>query len=334
MGKMKKYLSYFVTGVAGFLTAISVLSLFYNMSSIWWIKSLNFPRIQVLAVSFVTLSAALLFMNKRSVRNMLVLTGLVASVVINASFIITYTPIVGKQVSSLEKDKVDSADRISLLIANVYMKNKKSDAFIDVVLKKSPDMVLVMETNAWWQKALLPLKATYPHHIEYPLENTYGMMLYSRYELQKPQIKFLEHQGVPSIHTEVQLLNGRRFAFHGMHPVPPLPSKYPDNIGEDAGELNKVGEMVAKESLPVVVAGDLNDVAWSNTNRVFQEKSRLNDVRTGRRFYGTFSAHSVIMRWPLDHVFVTEDFKLVQLEKMDNFGSDHFPIYVQLALEP
>jgi hypothetical protein len=115
MGIVKRFLSYFVTGVAGFLTAISVLSLFYNMGTIWWIKSLNFPRTQVLAASFVTLFAALLFINKRSVRNRLVLTGLVASVVINASFIISYTPIVGKQVSTLEKDKVDSADRISLL---------------------------------------------------------------------------------------------------------------------------------------------------------------------------------------------------------------------------
>jgi endonuclease/exonuclease/phosphatase (EEP) superfamily protein YafD len=217
----------------------------------------------------------------------------------------------------------------------VYINNKNSKDFIDYVLAKNPDVVLVMETNKWWQVALQPLRKKYSHYIEYPLEDSYGIMLYSKYELQNQEILFLEHAGVPSIHAKVRLSKERQFYFHGVHPVPPIPTQgYPDNIDkkDDVGELNKVAELVAKEDLPVIVAGDFNDVAWSNTGRVFQKNSRLRDVRVGRGLYNSFNAHSYFMRWPIDHVFVTEDFKLITLERLKKFGSDHFPIYVKLAL--
>lgn len=38
------------------------------------------------------------------------------------------------------------------------------------------------------------------------------------------------------------------------------------------------------------------------------------------------------MRWPIDHVFHTEHFKLVSLERGPAIGSDHFPIFVELSL--
>nr|WP_271425199.1 hypothetical protein [Aequorivita sinensis] len=39
------------------------------------------------------------------------------------------------------------------------------------------------------------------------------------------------------------------------------------------------------------------------------------------------------MRWPLDHVFVTDEFSVQKLEKLSDIGSDHFPIYIELVLE-
>jgi endonuclease/exonuclease/phosphatase (EEP) superfamily protein YafD len=38
------------------------------------------------------------------------------------------------------------------------------------------------------------------------------------------------------------------------------------------------------------------------------------------------------MRWPLDHVYVSEEFRVMSFRKLNYFGSDHFPIYVALAL--
>lgn len=334
MGGLKKYFFYFLVGIAVLLLFLSLLSLFYDISTVWWIKALNFPRTQALITAVALFILASLTIKKLSVPNILLLAGILISIIINGSFVIAYTPLAAKQVAWAKEAASNSNYRISILIANVYIKNKNADAFLEEVMTKNPDMVLAMETNRWWQKALQPLRTKYDYFIEYPLEDSYGIMLYSRYPLQHTQLLFLHHPGVPSIHTVVQLPGRQQFFFHGVHPVPPVPSKYPDNIGTGATELQKVAALVAKENGPVIVAGDFNDVAWSNSNRVFRENSRLKDVRAGRGLYNTFNAHSIIMRWPLDHVFVTGNFKLITIERLNRFGSDHFPLYVQLALLP
>ena len=84
----------------------------------------------------------------------------------------------------------------------------------------------------------------------------------------------------------------------------------------------------------MIVYGDLNDVAWSRTTRLFQKVSRLVDPRKGRGLYSTFHARWPLFRWPLDHVFFSDCFRLVALRRLPYSGSDHFPVYVCLHLEP
>jgi hypothetical protein len=82
------------------------------------------------------------------------------------------------------------------------------------------------------------------------------------------------------------------------------------------------------------VFGDLNDVAWSYTTQLFLRESRLLDPRLGRGFYNTFSANSRVFRFPLDHVFHSAHFKLVELQRLRHVGSDHFPMLIEVSYEP
>jgi len=59
----------------------------------------------------------------------------------------------------------------------------------------------------------------------------------------------------------------------------------------------------------------------------------LLDVSVGRSFYNTFDATSFIMRWPLDQIFVTEEFRVMNIATGDDVGSDHFPFYAELYLQ-
>ncbi len=82
------------------------------------------------------------------------------------------------------------------------------------------------------------------------------------------------------------------------------------------------------------MAGDLNDVAWSRTTRLFCRVSGMLDPRRGRGLFSTFHAHYPLLRWPLDHVFVSEEFTLTHMERLEAFGSDHFPILATLSYQP
>ncbi len=84
--------------------------------------------------------------------------------------------------------------------------------------------------------------------------------------------------------------------------------------------------------MPVIVAGDLNDVAWSYTTNLFQKLSRMLDPRKGRGFFSTFHAEKFWARWPLDHIFTSHHFKLVSMKRLGYVGSDHFPIFIDLRL--
>jgi endonuclease/exonuclease/phosphatase (EEP) superfamily protein YafD len=115
-----------------------------------------------------------------------------------------------------------------------------------------------------------------------------------------------------------------------VHPNPPRPGE--DTTKRD-GELVLVGREVHDDE-SVIVLGDMNDVGWSRTTRLFQKVSNLLDPRKGRGLYPTFNAKSSIWRYPLDHLFHSDDFRLVTIQTLPPIGSDHLPLSVELSHEP
>jgi endonuclease/exonuclease/phosphatase (EEP) superfamily protein YafD len=135
------------------------------------------------------------------------------------------------------------------------------------------------------------------------------------------------------MHALLTLRNGVQVRLHVLHPAPPSPTENPESAERDA-ELVVVARSVAKSDQPIVVTGDLNDVAWSATTRLFRKLSGLLDPRVGRGMYNTFHADYPIARWPLDHLFHSEHFILRSMERMPHIGSDHFALLVRLIHAP
>ena len=95
-----------------------------------------------------------------------------------------------------------------------------------------------------------------------------------------------------------------------------------------------VGKRIHEDPQPTLVAGDLNDVAWSRTTLLFCRVGGMLDPRRGRGLFSTFHAKYPILRWPLDHIFVTEHFTLVGMQRLKYFGSDHFPMLATFCYRP
>lgn len=296
----------------------------------WWIRIFDFPRLQITIIGLLVLVIYLLFAKPKNLLEWLVLAALGSALIFQGYKIFFYTPLAPQQVRSTNSATPDTS--LSLMVANVLMENRDSRRFLAIVRDVDPDLVLTLEPDAWWEEQLRVLEGDYPYTVKVPLDNRYGMLLHSRLELVDPQIKALVKESIPSIHTQVRLVSGDLVRLHCVHPEPPSPTEADTSAKRDA-ELLIVGKEVKDLNQPVIVTGDLNDVAWSATTTLFQKTSGLLDPRIGRGMFNSYHAQNPLMRWPLDHIFHSQDFLLVEMARLPAFGSDHFPIFVKLSLE-
>ncbi|MBT8319848.1 MAG: endonuclease/exonuclease/phosphatase family protein [Gramella sp.] len=322
---------YIVIAISVLVILASLLSLFYNLPY-WYSKLLDFPRVQYLILGIIFLIIFLIMTRKWNWPASLLALGLVSAILIQSIKIFPYW--FGEKTVPDAAQNYPEENAVSVLLANVLIENKKAGKFLEVAKDTDADIMIVMEVNDWWLDALETLKDDYEFVVEQPNDEAYGMAIYSRLAFKNVQKKYIKHKNVPSYHINVELESGKEFMLHAVHPVAPMPSdKYPDNVGDAEIELVRVGEMVAAESLPAMVAGDFNDVSWSNTSRLFEEDGELNNVRLGRGLFNTFDANSSFLRWPLDHYFVSKEFQLVEIKLLDKIGSDHFPIYAKFVID-
>jgi endonuclease/exonuclease/phosphatase (EEP) superfamily protein YafD len=222
---------------------------------------------------------------------------------------------------------------IRLLISNVKIENRNAPGLLKIIRDARPDVALLLETNEWWRDALEQLESSYRFTVQKPLENSYGMILYSKLEILRPEVLFRLYEDIPSIRARIVLPSGIEVELHCLHPKPPVPQEESSSEQRDA-ELLLVARETRGKDIPIVVMGDLNDVAWSHTNYLFQRISGLLDPRIGRGFYNTFDARYPVIRFPLDHFFHSHHFRLVELRRLPYFGSDHFPMFIVLSYEP
>jgi endonuclease/exonuclease/phosphatase (EEP) superfamily protein YafD len=233
-------------------------------------------------------------------------------------------------------DTADVPNSIAIMTANVLTPNRNAQALLELVRRHDPDIVVTLESDDWWQQRLDTLDADYPYSLKCPLDNLYGMHLYSRLPLSDSHIEYLVESDVPSMHTLVQLRSGQQVRAHFLHPAPPSPTENEHSSPRDA-ELIVVAKSIAngleKDDRPIIVSGDLNDVAWSDTTRLFRKISGLLDPRVGRGLYNTFHAGYWFMRWPLDHLFHSAHFRVHDLRRLPGFGSDHFALFSRLVYQ-
>ncbi|RJR48240.1 MAG: endonuclease [Desulfobacteraceae bacterium] len=297
----------------------------------WWIRWFDFPRLQILVLGILLIGLRPLLGMGMSRFQAFLFSTLLLSVGYQAYRIFPYTQLSDKQVESASPDR--NGITVRFITANVLMTNRKAEEYLRVISEADPDIILTTEADPWWTEKLKELNPSYPFQVSYPLENTYGMILHSKFPLIESSVRFLVEPKIPSIHSGVRLPDGHVFSLVGLHPRPPGPAHSEETDQRDA-ELIITGKLAKRSSLPFVVLGDLNDVAWSHTTSLFQKISGLLDPRIGRGMFNTFHADCFLIRFPLDHIFHSAHFKLVEMRRLSHIGSDHFPFYAALSYTP
>jgi len=295
-------------------------------SNHWICRVWEFPRVQI-AVMTISLTIASFYIASPEMQiTFIVINSLLSCYQI--IWIFPYTRLYRVQVAKAPVS--NHAQSIKILTSNVLMPNRSANKLIELVRLHQPDVVVTLETDTWWQEALQPIHGDYPHRINRPIDNLYGMHLYSKYPLQDVKVLDLIEHNVPSIHCHLVLKDDLKVKCYFLHPAPPSPTENATAMPRDR-ELLMIAREVADMAEPIIVTGDLNDVAWSPTTRAFRRISGLKDPRMGRGMFNTFHANYPFMRWPLDHIFHSEHFELGTIQRMPSIDSDHFPLLSELV---
>ena len=318
------------------LTAVLALAAWIPLlpTGFWTVRLLDFLRLQLLAL--LVLPAVLTAVHGRLANWRPIHLGLFLTIAATAAWhtakIVPYTPLWKVELSAATADGAEEA--VSLLVSNLKKDNERHEAISNMLTAQSPDLLLLLEIDATWRSALEEVRESYPYRVEEIKGSGLGMVLWSRLPLQNAEIRFLVSERRPSIFADVVFDDGQILHFIGLHPTPP---GLRDSTGDDRrnsrvrdAELVLAGRLVkaaANESW--VVAGDLNDVAWSATTKLFRHVSGLRDPRIGRGLVNTYDQRSTFMRYPIDQLFLSAKTKIAKFHRVAAPGSDHFAIFAE-----
>jgi len=317
--------------LAGFITFVTIWG--WMPLDNWWVRVVEFPRIQIMVLGVVAWAAMILFYSEWQIGQWLLFLALSLTLAYQLRMVLPYTQLWKKEVQNATDDPKLAEHQIKIMVSNVLTPNEQKQDLVNLVNDKKPDILIALETDKKWERALEQIEPDYPYTVKVPLDNLYGMHLYSKLELIDPEIKYLIIDDIPSIHSQLRLQSGRVIWLYCLHPMPPSPTEADKSTTRDA-ELLMVGKHIKEHEQTAILAGDLNDVAWSKTTRRFQRISGLLDPRIGRHFINTFHVKYPFLRWALDHIFHSACFTLVDISRMPSIGSDHFPVMTTLQYEP
>ena len=316
-----------VLSIVTILLVVAVLiTLVHN--DYWVFKVLEYPRLQKMVLVVIALGGWLFYWPQLNLFQQVLFYLLCASAVYLAYKIWPYTAIAPKEMKTVAA--ADDSTSLKIFAANVFQDNRDYQRMLQQISSTNPDIIFLLETDKGWADGVQELVKKYPNTLQKPIDNTYGLLFFSRLPIEGGKVNFLVKDDIPSIEATLILANGQKVKMWGLHPEPPVPGENLYATAKDK-ELMKVALQVADCPLPAIVFGDLNDVAWSHTTELFRKTSRLLDPRRGRGFYSTFSAHHWFVRFPLDYIFCSKEFGLVKMKRLPKNGSDHFATFTHLV---
>jgi len=227
----------------------------------------------------------------------------------------------------------DPGQPLKLLVYNVLHTNQEYKSFIDLAMTDNPDVILLLEPGQAWDVGIQRLYDHYPYSVKEIREDTYGIILMSRLPFIEHHLNHLISKDIPSIEVLIRL-GGRRIRIYGLHPEPSVPGERLTSMPKDAELMRTAAKIVSQPNRELdILIGDLNDVGWSDVAEEFKKETGMNDPRVGRGFYSTFPTY-MPFRIPIDHVFCSPDFRLIDIQTKADIGSDHYPVIVTFSIPP
>jgi endonuclease/exonuclease/phosphatase (EEP) superfamily protein YafD len=214
-----------------------------------------------------------------------------------------------------------------VVTVNVEYSNDDPRRFLDWVARHPADVIVVQEVTPQWAEVLATL-GEYPHRWMVTRADPYGIAMLSRWPFEKIDAVDLAGDGIPSLDAIVQV-NGQRIHVLGLHtrwPITPGLARLRDRA------LLRAAVLAREQSLPTVVAGDLNLAPDSSAFAQLLQTSGLRDALAGQGWHPTWMAGFWPLALRIDHQLVSPSLCVEQVEVGAEIGSDHRPVIARYRL--
>lgn len=294
---------------AALTTLLSVASLFAGAT--WLAELTSHFRVQYACVALLLAGALATFGRRRVAAAMLAVAGL------NAFFVTPYLLPRAVAVAA-------AGQPVRLLVVNLEAGNPELDKLARIVEREAPDVILLMEYTPAAAKALAELGTHYPYSEGVVRPDPWGIALLSRLPIEAGAVR--QFDGVPAIDVALAGPAGR-FRLVGVHLRPPTRAKWFDVRN---AQLETLSELSARIDEPLVVAGDFNLSPYSPYYTTWLRESGLADTLVGHGLGITWPSYFLPLGIPIDHAFVSAEFSVSSRRSLENFGSDHLPVLIEL----
>lgn len=216
---------------------------------------------------------------------------------------------------------------LSVLVWNLYRPQADPDAAVAWLATQDVDVLVVLEVDDRWVEALAALDAEWPHRLDVPRLDNFGLAVRSRVPWSAHDLVEVGPFGGPAA----------RLAFPSSHGGAPLtlvathtmPPETPWSTAQRGRTLARVGQLAAS-SARVLVVGDLNVTPWSPHLQRTLTRSGLRDGGTGSGVTGTWPAVLGPFGIPIDHALVGPDVRVADYDVLAGPGSDHRALRVRV----
>ena len=235
---------------------------------------------------------------------------------------------VGPDLSRSQRPLPATGTALRVLLLNVHTSSSAFDDVSRLIADTNADVVGLLEVDERWLTALAPAVAGYPHRIETPREDNFGVALYSR--LPMTGASELLGSRLPTVVANMEV-GGGPLGVVLTHPIPPVRA---EPLARQVSQLGAVASRARSLGPRVIVMGDFNATPWSRPFRDFISASKFCDTRAGFGLQASFPAGSFVLRSPIDHVLVSCALGVRARETARDVGSDHLPVVVDLVVPP
>jgi len=239
---------------------------------------------------------------------------------------------------------VNNPERLRILSANVYYYAADHRRTLDALIASDADIIGLVEMTPDWKRALAPLIARYPYHVDcFETDSYCEHMLLSKLPIVKPYAGRV-WRTTPIIAGGEIMWNGRPITVYATHLIWPLATDEDSGYSTDskragylpglpenrqAGQAANLAKFLNTLPRDLILMGDFNSAPWGRVQRAFRDKTGL-DSQAGWDFSWP-SSLPWPLRLPLDHVLARGHLAVTYFAAGPETDSDHLPVVAEIG---